>query len=64
VSEPAREVPLVELLESVPRNGRVMIEIDPMHHRNIPYGRFCHEAAQEIRSLRQQLEQARKNNDK
>lgn len=44
------EVPLVEQLESVPLQAREMIEISACHHRNIPYGRYCHEAA-EIRRL-------------
>ncbi len=47
----ACEVPLVEQLESVPRDCRQMIEVGPCHHRNIPYGRLCHEAAARIREL-------------
>lgn len=46
------EVPLVEQLESVPLHAREMIEISSTHHRNIPYGRYCHEAAAEIRRLK------------
>ncbi len=45
------EVPLVEQLESVPINCHEMIEVEPMHHRYIPYGRLCHEAAVRIRRL-------------
>lgn len=46
----ARAVPLVEQLESVPVDARQMIEIGPTHHRNIPYGRMCREAAAALRA--------------
>ena len=49
------EVPLVEQLESVPVGAREWIEIDPIHHRNIPYGRLCHDAAARIRQLEREL---------
>lgn len=49
------QVPLVELLESVPVSAREMIEINPTHHRNIPYGRYCHDAARDLRALRAEV---------
>lgn len=59
------EVPLVEQLLSVPKDAREMIEVEPMHHRNIPYGPLCHEAADRIKkcerentALQQQLTEA------
>ncbi len=45
------EVPLIEQLRSVPETCREMIEINPTHHRNIPYGSLCHKAADEIERL-------------
>lgn len=43
--------PLLELLRSVPIESCQMIEIHATEHRNIPYGRLCHEAADEIERL-------------
>ena len=51
----AYEVPLVEQLESVPNNARLVIDdADGMGTRFIPVGRMCHEAAT---ALRRALEQ-------
>lgn len=44
-------VPLLEQLRSVPLNAHCMVEINPTHHRNIPYGPWCHAAADEIERL-------------
>jgi hypothetical protein len=54
----AYEVPLVEQLESVPKDARLVIDYaDGMGTRFIPVGRMCHDAA---KSLRQAIEQAEK----
>lgn len=52
-------VPLVERLLSVPKYAREMIEVGPCHHRNIPYGSMCHEAASAIADLTRQLTEAK-----
>lgn len=52
------EVSLIEQLRSVPKDARQMIEINPTHHRNIPYGVLCQKAADEIESLRAALDKA------
>lgn len=41
-------VPLVERLLSVPKDAREMIEVGYCHHRNVPYGAMCHEAAARV----------------
>ena len=52
----AYEVPLVEQLESVPKDARLVIDdADGMRTRFIPVGRMCHDAA---KALRQAIEQA------
>lgn len=51
----AAAMPLVERLRSVPREWRELREIGPTHHRNVPYGVFCHEAADELARLRAAL---------
>lgn len=56
----ACEVPLIEQLRSVPITCREMIEVGPQHHRNIPYGRLCHEAAEALASQSEELRQVRK----
>lgn len=49
--------PLLEQLRTVPINRREMIEIESTHHRNIPYGRMIHDAADEIVRLRKLLDE-------
>ena len=44
----AAKTPLIDLLRKVPKDGRHMYEHNPTHHQNIPYGRLCHEAADEL----------------
>jgi hypothetical protein len=51
--------PLVELLEDVPKDGRVIYEHHLTRHSNIPYGRLCHEAAERIAELEAQLKPTR-----
>jgi len=53
----AYAVPLIEQLESVPADARMMYEHDKSHHENIPVGRLCREAAE---ALRQAIEKAEK----
>ncbi len=53
----AYAVPLIEQLESVPADARMMYEHDKFHHQNIPVGRLCHEAAT---ALRQAIAEAEK----
>jgi hypothetical protein len=42
------EVPLVEQLRSVPSSARALVSAGPLVTHSIPYGRMCHEAADEI----------------
>lgn len=51
MSNEACAVPLIERLRSVPRDQRQMVEIERFHHRSIPYGQFCHEAADALEEL-------------
>jgi hypothetical protein len=53
--EGAGAVPLEEQLRSVPKDAREMVEIGYCSHRNIPYGRMCHEAADAITELRAEI---------
>ena len=54
----AYEVPLVEQLESVPNNARLVIDdADGMGTRYIPVGRMCHDAS---KALRQAIAEAEK----
>jgi hypothetical protein len=54
----AFEVPLVEQLESVPTNARLVIDdADGMGTRYIPVGRMCHDAS---KALRQAIAEAEK----
>jgi hypothetical protein len=47
--EDARETPLVELLESVPKNARMIYEHSEFCSENIPVGDLCHKAAKALR---------------
>jgi hypothetical protein len=47
----AVQVPLVELLQSVPANARLVIEESPLCTRFVPVGRYMHEAADAIKAL-------------
>ena len=42
------QTPLTEILRSVPKSCREMIQDGEHSHRNIPYGRLCHQAATEL----------------
>jgi hypothetical protein len=53
----AHQVPLVEQLESVPADARLVIDdADGMGTRYIPVGRMCHDAAKTIRAAIEQAE--------
>jgi hypothetical protein len=54
----AYAVPLIEQLESVPADARMMYEHDKFHHENIPVGRLCHEAATALRQAIAEAEDA------
>lgn len=55
----AYEVPLVEQLESVPTDARLVIDdADGMGTRFIPVGRMCHDAAKSLRTAIEQMESA------
>jgi hypothetical protein len=43
------ETPLVELLESVPKNARMIYEHSEFDSENIPVGDLCHKAAKALR---------------
>lgn len=45
-----KQVPLIELLSSVPHTARLVIEEGPYSTRYIPVGRYCHEAAAALAS--------------
>ena len=47
-NEVAIQTPLIDILRSVPKSCREMIQDGEHSHRNIPYGRLCHEAATEL----------------
>lgn len=49
------ETPLVDLLQAVPTDARMVYEHGPFESQMIPVGRLCHEAQAEIRVLRAQL---------
>lgn len=54
-SDDACEVPLVERLRSVPSDARAEVEVGYCHHRYIPYGHLCHDAATKIRYFEAEL---------
>jgi hypothetical protein len=46
----AKQTPLIELLESVPADARMVYEYGQFHSQNIPVGRLCHEAVAALRT--------------
>ena len=52
----AKQTPLIELLERVPADARMVYEHDQFHSENIPVGRLCHEAAAALRAAIEQAE--------
>lgn len=59
-TETPKKTPLLDLLRSVPADGRHVYEHDSMHSHNIPYGRLCREAADELDRLSAEVAQERK----
>jgi hypothetical protein len=53
----AKQTPLIDLLERVPADARMVYEHDQYHSQNIPVGRLCHEAAAALRAALEQPEQ-------
>ncbi len=49
------ETPLLDLLRAVPADARMIYEHDAFHSANIPVGRLCAEAVQEIEALREDV---------
>jgi hypothetical protein len=53
----AKQTPLIDLLERVPADARMVCEHDKFHSQNIPVGRLCHEAAAALKVALAQPEQ-------
>lgn len=53
------QAPIEELLESVPKDWHIEVELGLCHWRHIPVGKHCWDAAREIRRLREQLSRLR-----
>lgn len=53
----AKQTPLIDLLESVPRDAVLVVEHDQFSSSFSPVGRLCHEAAAELRRLHAQAAQ-------
>ena len=47
----AKQTPLIELLERVPQDARVVVEHDQFSSSSHPVGRLCHEAAAALRAV-------------
>ncbi len=43
--------PLIEQLKDVPIDGYDSYPISSFYHKNIPYGKLCHDASEEIQRL-------------
>lgn len=50
MSMEAKQTPLIELLESVPRDAVLVVEHDQFSSSSHPVGRLCHEAAAALRA--------------
>jgi len=59
-NEVAIQTPLIDILRSVPKSCREMIQDGEHSHRNIPYGRLCHEAATELAEKTNEVARLRK----
>lgn len=53
----AKQTPLIDLLENVPRDTVLVVEHDQFSSSFHPVGRLCHEAAAELRRLHAQYAQ-------
>lgn len=54
-----KQTPLIESLERVPQDARVVVEHDQFSSSSHPVGRLCHEAAAELRRLHAEVERLR-----
>ena len=52
----AKQTPLIDLLENVPRDTVLVVEHDQFSSSSHPVGRLCHEAAAELRRLHAESE--------
>jgi hypothetical protein len=59
MSMEAKQTPLIESLERVPQDARVVVEHDQFSSSSHPVGRLCHEAAAELRRLHAEVERLR-----
>jgi len=50
------ETPLIELLRDVPKDARLEIEVNPTHHKMIPVGVLCHNAAEKLAETQKNLD--------
>lgn len=57
MSDQAAQVPLIESLERVPEDARVVYEHSPTEHSFIPVGRYCREAAAALRAKDERIAQ-------
>ena len=46
----AKQTPLIDLLQRVPADARLVYEHDALHHSFFPVGRLCQEAAAALRA--------------
>ena len=53
----AKQTPLIDLLEGIPRDAVLVVEHDQFSSSSHPVGRLCHEAAAELRRLHVQAAQ-------
>ena len=54
------QTPLVDLLRGVPADARTEYEVNPTHHKMIPVGLLCHDAADENTRLLAELDASEK----
>ncbi len=48
----AKQTPLIDLLNAVPKTARLLVEEENFSTRSIPVGKLCADAVEEIESLR------------
>ena len=60
MSDTPVDVPLLEILDSVPLNGRAIWDTSSTSSRSIPYGNICYQSALRIRNLERELTEARR----
>lgn len=55
----AKQTPLIDLLENVPRDTVLVVEHDQFSSSSHPVGRLCHEAAAALRAVLAEVERLR-----